>query len=103
MKAIAPLKIIVRMQIRGDSESSVPALSESLLTFIPKTILRGAMVLQSKCNFFCGHPVYVLLLMSFLVFSQLSSCNLYILKKILKLEQTDGQIHCDTFPPPMTG
>ena len=39
-------------------ESSAPALSESPLTFIPKTILRGAMVLQSKWNFFCGHPVY---------------------------------------------
>ena len=57
LKAIAPLKIIVRMQVRGDLESSAPALSESPLTFIPKTILRGAMVLQSKWNFFCGHPV----------------------------------------------
>ena len=42
-------------------ESSAPALSESPLTFIPMTILRGAMVLQIKWNLFCGHPVYIIL------------------------------------------
>ena len=42
-KAIEPLKIIVRMQVRGDSESSAPALSESPLTFIPTTILKGVL------------------------------------------------------------
>ena len=42
-KAIEPLKIIVRMQVRGDLESSAPALSESPLTFIPTTILKGVL------------------------------------------------------------
>ena len=38
-------------------ECSAPADSETPLTFIPTSILRGSMALQSQRSFFLGHPV----------------------------------------------
>ena len=38
-------------------ESSATADSKTPLTFIPTSILRGSMALQSQRSFFCGHPV----------------------------------------------
>ena len=59
MKAIAPLKIIVRMQVRGDLESSAPAFSESHLTFILTTILKGVLWSSKVSGTFIVDTLYM--------------------------------------------
>ena len=72
-------------------ECSAPADSETPLTFIPTSILRGSMALQSQRSFFWGHPVdgdslpnvqiYSLLLQVFK-----KSINQLLLAKVLQQE-----------------